>query len=361
MMNVPPASRETGAVLLAGLGAQSALGRTVLATAAAARARVTAAAQHPYIMDRLGDRVVVARAPWLRTELSLERRIIDLAGDAAEDALEALVAPLGASRARVAMMVGLPAARPGLTPGFHDRVCGHLETRIRQRIPLTSTRGLALGHVAGLAAIEQGCQLISGGTVDACLVGGVDSYIDRITLEWLDWTGSLHQSTNPRGFIPGEAAGFCLLVSESLARSASLRPLASVLGTATTREKKLRRDRAVCVGEGLTEAFRTVLGSLPEDKKVDQLLSDYNGQPHRAEEYGFAATRVGDRFRNASQVNNPADCWGDVGAASGPLLTMLAVVGAIKGYAAKGYALVWTSAMIAERTAALFRVDTAQE
>jgi len=350
---------SSSAVYVAGLGAQTAVGRSALAMAAAARGRVTAGARHPYIVDRFGERIVVARVPWLRAEMSLERRIVALGGDAAEDALQPLVPSLTAAEARIAMIVGLPAPRPGLPPGFHDRVCAALGRRIREHVPLTSVRGVALGHVGGLAAIEEGYRLISERKVDACLVGGADSYIDRVTLEWLDWTGSLLAAKNPRGFVPGEAAGFCVLVSEQLARESRLPTLATVADATTQEEKKLRRDRAVCIGEGLTEAFRRVLAKLPADGKVEQLLCDYNGQPHRAEEYGFAAMRVGDRFRDPGQLATPAECWGDVGAASGPLLAMLAIVGARKGYARSGHALVWTSAMVAERTAALLHVNSA--
>ena len=351
--------RDGSTVYVVSLGAQTAIGRTAPAMAAAARARVTAGARHPYMVDRLGERIVVARAPWLRAEMSLERRIGALAGDAADDAIEPLAQLLVTADARVGLIIGLPAPRPGLPRGFHDRACVGLERRVREHLPIASTRGVALGHVGGLAAVEEGCRWIAERKVDACLVGGADSYIDRMTLEWLDWTDSLHAAENPRGFIPGEAAGFCVLASERLVRQCSLRPLAMVVSAATREEKRLRRDKAVCIGDGLTDAFRTVLAKLPGDEKVAQLLCDYNGQPHRAEEYGFAAMRVGNRFREPGQLTTPAECWGDVGAASGPLLTMLAIVGAYKGYAPSGHALVWTSAMVAERTAALLHVSPA--
>lgn len=343
-------------VFIVGSGAQTAVGRTVHAIAAAARARVTAGGRHPFMVDRLGERMVVARAPWLRPELSLERRIVELAGDALDDAIES-VSALGGSR--VALVIGLPAPRPGLPRGFHERVCSELGRRVTARLPVGAIDAVPLGHVAGLAAVEDGCRRISRGEVDACIAGGVDSYIDRATLEWLDWTGCLHAAENPRGFIPGEAAGFCVLAAEPLVRERSLPVLARVAAAATTQEQKLRRDRAVCTGEGLTAAFRSVLAQLPTDVKVEQLLYDYNGQPHRAEEYGFAVMRVGDRFREPGRLTTPAESWGDVGAATGPLLAMLAIVAASKGYARGGHALVWTSAMVAERTAALLNISPA--
>jgi len=52
----------------------------------------------------------------------------------------------------------------------------------------------------------------------------------------------------------------------------------------------------------------------------------------------------------------PADCWGDVGAASGPLFVMLAVVAGLKGYANGPHMMIFTAAETGERTAALIRI-----
>jgi len=78
-----------------------------------------------------------------------------------------------------------------------------------------------------------------------------------------------------------------------------------------------------------------------------------NGEPYRADEFGFACVRTGEAFVSASDFNAPADCWGDVSAASGPLGLMLAVIAARKGYAKGRYGFVWASSEGGERAAAL--------
>jgi len=313
-------------------------------------------ALHAYIVDRFGNRVTVARAPWIPPELSLLQRLLALGRDAAEEALlPAKTIPAGA-KVRLALFAGLPAERPGLPADLGKGALAAVAAVIPKEVRVVEQQSLLLGHVAGLRAVEEGCRWIQEGRADLCLAGGIESYIDRATLEWIDWTGQLHAPTNSWGFVPGEAAGFCLLASERLAAQASLKVLGHVLSAATTLEPKLRRDRAVCSGDGLTESWRRTLAALPAGAKVDQMMCDLNGQSHRADEFAFAMMRLSPRFQDPGRFRTPADCWGDVGAASGPLFVALAVMAGKKRWAAGPHTLLWCNAMVAERSSALVHV-----
>jgi 3-oxoacyl-[acyl-carrier-protein] synthase-1 len=81
-----------------------------------------------------------------------------------------------------------------------------------------------------------------------------------------------------------------------------------------------------------------------------------NGEPYRADEFGFAAVRVKESFMAASDFVAPADCWGDVGAASMPLSVILATIAGWKSYAKGPHAFVWASSESGERGASLFYV-----
>jgi 3-oxoacyl-[acyl-carrier-protein] synthase-1 len=94
-------------------------------------------------------------------------------------------------------------------------------------------------------------------------------------------------------------------------------------------------------------------GMHPNEFRVDNILCDMNGEPYRAEEYAFASLRTDSYFADSSHFIAPADCWGDVGAASGPLLVGLAVEGHAKGYLAGSRTLVWTSSEGGDRAAAI--------
>ncbi len=83
-----------------------------------------------------------------------------------------------------------------------------------------------------------------------------------------------------------------------------------------------------------------------------------NGEPYRADEFAYTIVRHGGRFVDASDFLTPADCWGDVGAASGPLFVVLAATSGQRGYAKGALTLFWTSSDSGERCAALVSVLT---
>jgi 3-oxoacyl-[acyl-carrier-protein] synthase-1 len=316
-------------------------------------------ATHPFIVDRYGDPIRVSRAPWVPAEMGLCERMSVLTIEAASEAIQPALAVLTAKRRRIGVVLGFPAVRPGWPSDTADELLTRIAGLLPRNLIQEECRTLLLGHVGGMAAIEQGWQLIREEVVDVCLVGGVESYIERRTLEWIDWSWQLQARTFPWGFIPGEAAGFCLLASEQCAAAAGIPVLATVLGAATALEPRLRRDHTICIGEGLTESMRRTLAVATDGIKVDQTICDLNGQTHRADEFGFAMMRLCEKFRDPSRFRAPADSWGDVGAASGPLFVALAAMAGQKRYAAGPYTLLCTAAMLAERSSILLHVSVA--
>jgi 3-oxoacyl-[acyl-carrier-protein] synthase-1 len=112
----------------------------------------------------------------------------------------------------------------------------------------------------------------------------------------------------------------------------------------------------VCIGEGLSAAFQQALAGLPSgNARVDHTICDMNGEPYRGNEFGFARLRSSGRFAAGSEFDTPADCWGDVGAASGPLFAILAAFAARKRYAPGPLTLLWASSQGGGRAAALLQ------
>jgi 3-oxoacyl-[acyl-carrier-protein] synthase-1 len=103
----------------------------------------------------------------------------------------------------------------------------------------------------------------------------------------------------------------------------------------------------------LTKAILSVTEGFdkPDGPRIDDIIGDMNGEPYRADEYAFAIVRTSRRFVDAGTFQAPADCWGDVGAASGPLFAVLATAAASRGYARGPHTLLWTSSESGERTA----------
>jgi 3-oxoacyl-[acyl-carrier-protein] synthase-1 len=349
-------------VLVAGLGACTPLGHGLWDSAAAARTGMAAFVEHPFLVDRRDEPIVVSPAPYLGDDLGVERRILELARQAALEAVLGLASEDGRVLS-VPVLVGLPEARPGLPADTLERIATRLREALAEACGVTELEAVPHGHAAGLIALEAGWQRIRSGRADLVLVGGVDSYIDPDALEWLEACEQLRSAVdNAWGFVPGEAAGFCLLASPRAARRYGIAGGDEILAVATAREVNRIKTPTVCIGEGLTNAFRRVFAAFAdEDARVDQAISDLNGEPYRADEFGFALLRISERFAAPGAFSTPADCWGDVGAASGPLHLALAVAAAKKGYADGPLTLLSASSEGGERAAALVRAGGTEE
>jgi 3-oxoacyl-[acyl-carrier-protein] synthase-1 len=309
------------------------------------------------LINKVGEPTIVARASYLSGDAAAIERFIKLALPAAKEALAPLAGLVGNFQT-IPVILGLPAERPGIPGGFGSQLAERFQDLEEGSSRISSLEMIPHGHAAGLMALEAGYRKIQNGSFDFCLVGGIDSYLEPETLEWLEEGDQLHSSNNPWGFVPGEAAGFCLLTSCRFAERYNLPVLGRVLAVSTAYEKNLIKTGAVCTGKGLSEVVQKVLPALPApDARVDQTICDLNGEPYRADEFGFTAARTSERFVAATEFLAPADCWGDVGAASGPLFVSLAAAASLKGYAKGPHTLIWTSSEGGERTAALLRSE----
>jgi 3-oxoacyl-[acyl-carrier-protein] synthase-1 len=232
--------------------------------------------------------------------------------------------------------------------------------------PGTFTTGAAFpnGHAAGLLALAAGARQVARGASDACIVAGVDSYIAPETLEWLEERNLLHGGglrKNPWGFLPGEGAGALLLARAGVFERLGLTAVSSLLGFGSAFEAKGARTQTVCIGEGLTAALRAALATLPKRARVTDLYCDMNGEPGRADEYGFATLRVSEAYDPDLQCETPVDCLGDTGAASGVLFAVLAAIAAAKGYSRGTTALIHCASETGERAAATLHTPTPEE
>jgi 3-oxoacyl-[acyl-carrier-protein] synthase-1 len=340
-------------IYVVALGASTAVGRDAWSSAAAVRAGISGFTQHPYMIDTAGEPMRAAIAPWLDIGLSGTERFGALLLPAIDQALIP-VAETQAGPLRIALSLGLPCPRPGLPGDLQSVLVKTLSEKYRHIF--SAVAAFPNGHAAGLLALDAAVKKLVEGAFDACVVAGVDSYIEPETLEWLEESDQLHSAgplNNAWGFIPGEGAGALLLMRGEVAQRLRFTPLARVLGVGTAFEPKRIKTETVCIGEGLTQAFRGALAALPGGIKVTDVYCDMNGEPYRADEYGFTCLRTKEAFESPSDFIAPADCWGDVAAAGAPLHLMLAAIAGAKGYANGNVAFAWASAEGGERSAAL--------
>lgn len=343
-------------IYIIGAGAQTPVGRYVLAAAAAVRCGISAYAEHPFMIDKHGEPMVVARADWLDDDLPLEDRIATLAADAAQEALHPIAANISALRREMRVHLALSAENLP-NPAQRQRVIGRFAKRAGFTSADSAIESVAEGHAGGLLALEHAFHQLRKGEAQLCLVGGADSWLDPERLQAIDVAGRLHSVNLSWGFTPGEGAGFCLVATGAAVRRLGLNPLAELSSVATAQETKLMGTKTVCLGEGLTAAFREVLkAGQGLAQRVAHCYCDFNGETYRADEYGFTICRTRAAFDDPGSFTAAAECWGDVGVASGPLALTLPLAGWSRGYAKGPVTLAWSSSARAPlRAAALLK------
>jgi 3-oxoacyl-[acyl-carrier-protein] synthase I len=334
-------------VCIVGIGACTTIGKTAPESAASARAGVKRFVQHPHIIDHLGKPLVVALASYIPKGLTWLDRLTALAAPALREACEPLSRVIKRPP-RVPLFVGLPAERPTLTGSWWEPLIYSLREAAPLHVAVSDVNVFPCGHAGGLLAMEAACQRIKRGDAELALAGGCECYLARQTLSWLDTTDRLKRKGQRFGFIPGEAAGFCLLASERAATRRELPVMARVRGIGVSRE-----ESPVNTGLGLTRAICDALAGLSRAEKIDAVLCDQNGERWRADERGFTLLRLGKYFADMSAFKTPARWYGDVGAAHGPLCVSMTIAAAARGYAEGPLTLTWASSESGERGALL--------
>lgn len=225
-------------------------------------------------------------------------------------------------------------------PPVDDAFLDHLHTQVGGAFDRGTSAVFSSGRAGGFQALAAGLSALERGAPFA-VIGGVDTYLDLYLLGTLDLEGRVLAEGVMDGFCPGEGAGFLLLASEAaaggqrpgLATFVHLPFLAVELGH--------RYSEEPYKGEGLANA---VTGALPplEGRPVRTVYGSLNGENFGAKEWGVSVLRNKAALAEGFHFEHPADCFGDTGAACGPLLLGLAAFGMSRGYR-PGACLVWCS------------------
>ena len=283
----------TTAVHLVAAGARTPAGLMAAPAAAAVRAGISALGQHPFMRDKVGDSMPVALDPLLAPRLMGSARLLALADTALQEAclpFKALPRRFGSP---LPVYLGLPEVRPGFAKEDAEAVSVGLTQLKELPVTLGEVTSITAGHAAALSALSMAASRLYQGVHDACLVGGVDSYCHPDTMEWLDANRQLVGSVSRSAFVPGEGAGFCLLMTTETCARLKLSSIVRLRAAAVGHETKLIKTSEMCFGEGLTATVGSAVRNLrlPTDK-VSQVICDINGERYRGEEWGFACLRL---------------------------------------------------------------------
>lgn len=347
-------------VHIVAVGARTPLGFNADSSFAAMRAGISAVGEHLFYIDKHDEPVQMALDYELKPGLDVIDRVIAMATSALEEICTKVdfnQSGLGG----VTLFLALPETRPGWGEHDNQTVANRLH-QLPLSITFQSIEVLPEGHAAGLTALNIASASIKNGQSEMCIILGVDSYSDFETLSWLDNNRQLANTYNRGAFFPGEGAGAVVIAATKTLSRYKLNSLAVIRRVALATETKRIKTDTLCLGEGLTECVKEAVKSLrlPE-QTIDGVICDINGERYRAEEWGFVILRCAEAFVDPTDYDLPATCWGDVGAASGPLFIGLAVA-ASKGNWAKGSRyMIWNSSESGQRAAALLELNSTQK
>lgn len=313
-----------------GLAGVSPVGLTMAATCAALRAGISRFHEHPFYRPELPDpplvepepaRISSVRAGRPGQPLPLAERLLELSLCALQGLPSALGLSRGDARA-MSLFLCLPDAdspRPAanLPRSLASRLCSDLGIEVAAASQIQS------GRIGTFCAIVQAAQALQQRRCTQALIVSVDSQIDGPTLGWLDATWRLKSERNTDGFIPGECAAALRLELPEHARDRNVPILGLLTAMGTAQEPDPLGGPRRSSGTGLCAAVaEALLGLL--DEQCFFSICDLNGESYRAQEWGILTTRLGARFQNQRALWHPADCIGDVGAASAALYIAMA-------------------------------------
>ncbi len=328
--------------VIVGIGSRTPLGLHSQSSAAALRAGISAMAEIPFLRDKLGQPMPAAIDAVLEPTMWGPDRLQALGASAL---LEACSPLHGITRkgVKIPMFLALPELRPGFSHEDAQAIEKGLGKDLGLPFALSPICMFPEGHAAGALALGTAVEELQRGGCEMALVGGLESYLQPETLEWLDANRQLAGADSRSSFVPGEAAGFCLLATDSACEALQSPPLARVCSASTGREDKVIKTDGICLGEGLTNTVRDAISGLPPGEKINAVICDVNGERYRGEEWGFVCLRLSRYFDDPTAYLSPADSWGDTGAASIPLYAMLACQAAQRGYSKGPRTLLWAS------------------
>lgn len=145
------------------------------------------------------------------------------------------------------------------------------------------------------------------------LIGAVDTFYDQSTLEFLRHQNRLLPASSD-GFIPGEAAVFLLLTSQAVQPTALS---GKTLG--------IHSVHIHCGDKGEEALAKTITAITPDSRAaVNVLYSCVNGEYRFVNELAIAITRHHGSFAENYEIVRASESLGDLGAASGAAMIVLA-------------------------------------
>lgn len=255
------------------------------------------------------------------------------------------------------LYIGLPEQdRPGMDTRAEKSLANRIGRALEAEDVATRTQVFTAGHSAVYYALQEALKDLMDGKYRYGIIGAVDTYLDEMTLKFLQDFDRLRTKENSKGFIPSEGAAFFVLETHYSAVNRKVLALAKMQGAATALEKNTIYEDAPCKGEGLSESIQKTLLFLDDrGTQTGLVICDLNGERYRSLEWGLAVSRALRSNRIPLTTWHPSDCIGDTGAASGAINICLGVTALVRGYANSTNIMLWGSSDYGDRGSAYLR------
>lgn len=334
--------------VVVGMGGCTTIGTCIPAIRAAVGGEINCFTSSDHLRHRQsGEPITLAMMELLAKHAPVEDRMMALVRWAAGDALRPwpdIAVKAGIQGYGLPVILCVPPVRPGFSKEAQIRLSRGIINSLPVRFDASNCTLLDTGHESGLAALQYAQALMAKEHLPACLVGGVDSYVDIDMLHFLEKQERLKEDERAGGLIPGEGAGFLLVCRKDFAVRHRLDFYAELISLARGYEPTPWYVGKPTTGQGLTRVLQEVFNS-PGLKtgRAEVTYCDMNGEFWRADEWSFAYLRTAGRHGEPLNLRHPADCWGDIGAASGTLLVALAAMDLSCEEEKDKRALIWTA------------------
>lgn len=150
--------------------------------------------------------------------------------------------------------------------------------------------------------------------LDACIVGGIDSFIEPATLEWGIESNKFRMEGNSSGFFPGEGASFILLHKQSQSRKQQTQVRGIIGRPEFAVEQQSLNNTAATRGTAITSTISKALAKFPI---VDSciLITNLNGSLEYAKELGSCLVNLKSHHAEISDstIWHPAASFGETG------------------------------------------------
>jgi 3-oxoacyl-[acyl-carrier-protein] synthase-1 len=323
--------------VIAGVGMMTAVGLTAMETAASVRAGIMRF-EESSVYDQRVQPFTLAEVPEQGMPVldealagagltSREARMLRLATLPIRECTELLPA----DARPLALILALPETETTL-PLDPARFLEALAHQVPGVFDPASSVATLRGRAGGIAAVGYGCDHIRAGNADFVLVGGADTYRDLYVLGTMHKEQRVKTAQDLDGFIPGEGAAFLLLATRSAAAAAGMPALGTIAAWAFAAETGHLYSDQPYRGDGLASAIQKLTAAAGASLPVREVYSSMNGESHWAKEWGVSLLRNTSAFDEAYGMHHPADCFGDTGAAAGPIMAGLAALGLAGGY-----------------------------